>query len=121
MSSYKGQNLFGSGVSRIRMGGLKERHEVHEQAGADGLRVTTLGKGGKELVQEGTLVADVVDDLMGLVEAIEGAMDGNTGVLVDDMGRRFEDVLMIEFEPGNVRKVGIRIAVDYEVRYLQVG
>jgi hypothetical protein len=119
MSSFKGQNLFGSGPHRFAVGGLTERHEATEQPGADGATVTPLGRGARRIEQTGTLAADDPARLACQFEAIEAAMDGMAGELVDDVGRVHAGVLLVSFEPQPMRRVGRRWAGDYTVTYLQ--
>lgn len=120
MSSYGGQDLFGSGPHRFEVGGISQRHEKHGQPGADGEALTVMGKTGRSIEQHGTLLADSVASLQSQVEAVEAAMDGRGAELVDDLGRRWSEVVMLSFDTGAVRRVGPRLALDYTVRYWQV-
>ena len=119
MSSFGGENLFGSGPHRVVVGGVSQRHEVHETPGADGVRITALGRTGRTIEQSGTLVADDAAALREQTGAIEAAMDGRAAELVDEMGRAWPNAVMLAFRPGPVRRVGPRVAVDYTVRYAQ--
>lgn len=119
MSSFKGQNLFGSGPHCFAVGGLAERHEATEQPGVDGATVTPLGRGARRIEQTGALAADNPVGLVQQFEAIEAAMDGMAGQLVDDVGRVHEGVLLVSFEPRPMGRVGRRWACDYTARYLQ--
>ena len=119
MSSFKQQNLFGSGPHRFAVGGLAERHQVSEQPGADGATVTPLGRGPRRIEQTGTLIADDPAALQRQFDAIEGAMDGLSGELLDDVGRVHSAVLMVAFDVRPMRRVGLRWAADYQAKYLQ--
>ncbi len=119
MSSFKQQDLFGSGPHRFAVGGLAERHELAEHPNADGATVTPLGRGARRIEQTGTLIADDPAALQAQFEAIEQAMDGASGELIDDVGRTHSGLLMISFDPDPMRRVGPRWAADYQVKYLQ--
>lgn len=118
MASFKGMNLFGSGPSRFVVHGVSERHAVHERAGADGESVTALGRSTRRIEQIGALTADTVGQLQGQLDAIEAMMDGQVGELVDAHGRTHSDVMMIRFAPGEIRRFGPRLTVDYTLDYL---
>ena len=119
MSSLKGQNLFGSGPHGFTAHGRSLRHADRDVPGAPGVQVTSQGRGGRRIDQAGTLHGDDVAQLQAQLDAIEAAMDGVAGQLVDDRGRLFDDVLMLSFNPGPIRRVGARLGVDYQVQYLQ--
>jgi hypothetical protein len=119
MSSYGGKNLFGSGPHRFVAHGLSQRHQTHEQPGADGVRVTPLGRSGRTLEQTGTLLADDLASLTLQAAAIEAAMDGVAAELIDDLGRSWPGTLMLEFLPGDVKRIGPRFSVSYTIRYTQ--
>lgn len=120
MSLYDGQELFAGGPHRFHVHGLAQRHVTHEQPGADGVRVTVMGRTGRSIDQTGTLLADTVEQLQRQIDAIEAAMDGQPAELVDDLSRVWPNVLMLAFKPQPTRRVGLRLAVDYIINYLQV-
>jgi hypothetical protein len=120
MSSFKGLDLFGSGPHAFRVHGVGLREATEALPGADGVRVTALGVGPRRIDQAGRLFADRVDELQAQLDRIEAAMDGEAGELVDDLGRRFDHVLMLAFDPGPVRRAAARLSASYQVRYLQV-
>lgn len=120
MSSYGGKDLFGSGPHTFTVHGLSQRHAEHEQPGVDGVQITAMGRTGRSIDQSGTLLADDIASLQSQLDAIEAAMTGEAGELVDHFGRSWPDVLMLEFKPAGVRRVGVRLAADYTVRYSQV-
>ena len=121
MCEYAGVALFGSGPCRIHVGGVQQRRVEHAQPGVDGEAVTALGRGSRRLEQEGTLRADDAASLDEQLARVEAMVDGRLAELVDDLGRRWLGVMMVAFEPGEVRREGPRLAVDYRVRYVQVG
>jgi len=119
MSRFKDQDLFGSGPHAFLVHGLEQRHAAHAPPGADGAVVTTLGRSPRRIEQTGTLFGDDLADLQAQLDAIEAAMDGQPGALVDDRGRTHGAVVMLRFAPGAVRRRGARLAVDYEADYLR--
>ena len=120
MSLYRGMDLFGSGPHSFVVRGREQRVAGHVGPGVDGERVTGLGRTGRRIDQRGTLWADDVSAMESLRDRIESVMDGETGQLVDDLERVHEGVVMLGFEAEAVRRVGVRLAMDYAVRYLQV-
>ena len=121
MSAYAGEDLFGSGPHRFHVHGVEQRAVRHGQPGVDGEAVTVLGRGGRRIDQEGTLLADDVATLTEQLSRVESKADGRKAELVDDVGRRWADVMLLRFEPGAIRRQGPRLAVDYRVEYVQVG
>lgn len=119
MTRYKNLNLFSSGPHRITDRGPEQRHLAHAPPGADGAVITTTGHEPRRFDQTGTLLADDPADLQAQLDAIEAAMDGRSGPLVDDLGRTHEHTLMTRFEPGPIHRRGGRFAVDYTATYLR--
>lgn len=120
MSRYKNQNLFSSGPHRFHFHAAGQRTAEHSLPGADGVSITVLGKAARTIEQSGTLIADDPAALMRLIAAIEAAMDGSAGLLIDDRDRSWPGVVMTDFKPGPEYRVGPRLAVDYTARYLQL-
>jgi len=120
MSSFNGQDLFGSGPHRFHVRGVAMRHEQHAMPGADGVRVTALGRTGRTIDQAGTLLADDIGAMQSQLDAIEAAIDGQPADLVDADARTWTNVVMLEFQPEAIRRVGVRFAADYVIRYVQV-
>jgi hypothetical protein len=120
MSSYNGNDLFGSGTHRFVVHGVEQRHAEHELPAVDGARITPLGKSARRIDQTGVLVADDLEGMFAQRDAIEAAMDGQPAELIDDRGRPHRDVVMLVFDCGAIRRLGPRLAMDYTVRYAQV-
>lgn len=119
MSRFKDADLFGSGPHRITVAGLTHRRLQHHPPDGRGSRVTTAGHEPRKIHQAGTLLADDLASLQAQLDAIEAAMDGTPGVLIDTLGRAHEQTLMLGFEPGPVRRAGARLALDYTIAYLR--
>jgi hypothetical protein len=120
MSLYKNLNLFGSGPHRFHVHVAAQRHQIHLMPGADGAAATPLGREARRIDQAGTLRGDDAQALRDQIAAIESAMDGSSGELVDEHGRAWPATLMVDFKPGALRRVGPRFACDYVARYLQL-
>jgi hypothetical protein len=120
MSSYANLDLFGSGPHTFHVHGLTQRHVEHTQPGVDGSMITTLGTSARSIDQTGTLVADDLAGLQSQIDAIEAAMNGQGSEVVDHLGRSWARMVLLVFEPGEIRRVGPRLAVDYTLRYAQV-
>ena len=123
MSSYKGQNLFGSGPHYFVARGLTMRHDEQTSPGADGAVITTLGWDARRIDQRGMLLADDMAGLQAQIQRIESAMDGVPGVLVDELGQSHKQMVLLQFHPApaseKVRRVGVRLSVNYTAWYLQ--
>ena len=120
MSRYANQSLFDTGPHAFHVHGLSQRHVTHEQPGTDGVRLTAMGRTGRTIEQTGSLLADDLAGMQQQLDAIEAAMTGDAGELIDDLDRTWADVVMLEFKPEPIRRVGVRLAVDYRVKYSQV-
>lgn len=120
MSSYRGMDLFGSGPHRFVVRGVAQRTVSHASPGVDGERITPMGRSNRRIDQTGTLIGHDVASLEAQREAIELAMDGRPGELADDVGRTHDGVVMLVFDAEPVRRIGPRLAMDYQVRYAQV-
>ncbi len=121
MSSFNAQPLFDSGPHHFLVHGLAQRHEVHDRPGSDGAALTSLGATPRHIEQRGTLLADHLSAMEQQRQAIESLLDGQTYTLIDEADRQFEQVMMTKFEPGPVRRVGLRLAMDYRIDYVQNG
>ena len=119
--TYRGLDLFGSGPCRVVVHGRSQRHAAHERPGFDGATITTLGRTARRIEQTGALVGDTIGQLQSQLDAIEAAMDGEPGELVDPYGRTHAEALMIRFEPGEIARHGPRLTVDYTIDYLVGG
>jgi len=120
MSSYRGQNLFGSGAHQFHVGGLTLKHMLHEVPGGRGVRISAQGYTGRGITQTGDLLADTPEQLRGLMDAVEACLDGRVGELRDEIGRLWANVVMLSWEPAPMRAAGSRWAVAYRVQWLQL-
>ncbi|MEX2672512.1 MAG: DNA circularization N-terminal domain-containing protein [Phycisphaeraceae bacterium] len=120
MSRFEGEDLFGSGPHHFHVHGVEQRHVTHEQPGVDGAAVTAQGRAARQIDQKGMLLADDVASMADQIARIEAAAGGRAGELVDDAGRQWSNVMMLSFEPSAIWRHGARLAVNYQVRYVQV-
>jgi hypothetical protein len=119
MSSYKSQNFFSSGPHRFKVHGLLLRHQLVETPSVDGAKVVGLGRSARKIDQFGSLFADDLPALQAQLDAIEAAMDGKGWDLVDDHGRTWPRMVMIEFRPSTIRRLGTRFTTFYAIFYVQ--
>jgi len=120
MGNFGGQDLFGSGPHEFRVGGLSLRHVITETPGGRGVRLTDQGRNGRAIEQTGALIADDIETLGELRQAIEEMIDGQIHDLVDHLGRCWSQTVMLSFEPEVATRVGARWQVKYRIQYLQV-
>lgn len=119
MPSFKAQSLFATGPARFHIHGLALRPTFVDTAGMDGTKITSLGRTARKIDQFGSLTADDVAGLQQQLDAIEGAMDGKGWDLIDDLGRTWPRMVMMEFRPSTVRRTGTRYTVYYALYYTQ--
>ncbi|MFZ4574103.1 MAG: hypothetical protein ACOYN0_06875 [Phycisphaerales bacterium] len=117
MSSYKGQNLFGSGPHRVRVGPLGEVAVANYILGRSGSGSTPIGPIELDVAVEGRLVAATLAELRELVDAIESQIVSppEPGELRDNHGRTFEDMSLITFEPTGPTDRGRSCSLAYTV------
>ncbi|MEM9883132.1 MAG: hypothetical protein AAF800_09475 [Planctomycetota bacterium] len=119
MPSFANLNLFDAGPCRFHVGGLTLRTADQPGPDTNGTRLVAQGRSSRTITQTGTLVADDVDGLLTLSDAIEDRLDGLPNELIDDTGRVWDGVVMLRFEPGPIVAVGPRCRVDYTIDYVQ--
>ena len=119
MSSYKSQNLFSSGPHTFRDHGFVLRHALLEAVGIDGARVVPEGKTARTITQAGALYADNPDQLHERIGAVEQAMDGLGGELIDNLERALPRMVMTEMRWSRVRRAGALYSVGYTLLYVQ--
>lgn len=119
MITYNSLDLFTSGPSLIEPGPLTGRDAVADTPGAIGASVLTQGIAPRKLAQRGTLVADDVESLQALINAIQEQVGAGTAELIDMYGKAWRDCLMQSFEPEPFHRLGPRVAAHYEITYLQ--
>lgn len=121
MSSYKGQNLFGSGAHHFVVRGMTVRHDEHTSPGADGVAITTLGRAPRKIEQRGMLLADDAAGLEAQLRRIADATGGVPGSLIDELGRNHERMVLVEFKQSRVTRIGARLGMNYVAQYVQAG
>lgn len=119
MITYNSLDLFSSGPSAVEPGVLEARDAVADSPGAIGASVITQGVLPRKLTQRGTLIADDVDALLRLVDAIQAQVNAGTATLIDQHGKAWPDCLLQRFEAQALSPLGPRLSTAYEITYLQ--
>lgn len=119
MITYNSLDLFSSGPCAVEPGALEGRDAVAESPGAIGAWVVTQGVLPRKLIQRGTLVADDVDALQTLIDAIQAQVEAGTATLVDQHAKAWPDCLLQKFEAEAFTRLGPRLSTAYEITYLQ--
>lgn len=119
MSTFDGQDLFAGGPVTTHVGGLMQRHELHELPGADGAKLTALGATARRIEQRGTLIADDPASLRQRMARIEAMLDGRVAALVDEHGATWPGTVMLAVAPSRMRRTGARWAADCTITYVQ--
>lgn len=122
MSSFGGENLFDSGPHRFHVGGLALRHALQppDATAASGVRVSPSGRTGRFIRQRGDLLADDASTLDALRIAIESKLDGVPHLLIDDLGREWNNTILLAFDPSPAQRLGTRLRLPYRAEYLQL-
>ena len=120
MSSYGDENLFGTGPHTFDVGPASLRHSLDEASGWDGAAVQSGGQQARRITQRGTLLGDTVEAIEAQRDAIQAVMDGQPRELIDDLGRRWDAVVLVDFQPEALAPVGTRWRLDYAAEYVQV-
>lgn len=120
MSSYAGQNLFGSGPHAFRFGPWQRSVQRRGFAGLNGELVLDLGLRSRQIFQTGRLQADSASGLNGLLDAINARGDGAEHALVDNHGQSHPHVMLERFEPTSPLQRGRQFYCDYKVDYREL-
>ena len=119
MSTFDGEDLFGSGPHRFHVGGLSLRHVLNETPGSRGIQLSHLGHHGRSISQVGDLIADDPGQMQALLSAIEAKLDGKIHTLIDDVGRAWMNTVMLSLDLKPMTRVGIRWQNPYSIQYIQ--
>lgn len=120
MPTFRNQNLFSSGPSRIDDAGLALRHDTLPASNEQGVELLPRGISPRAITQRGQLLADDLAQLREQTDAIEALLDGVPGLLTDDENRAWPSSVMLAFEPKPVTRAGTRWSLLYTIRYQQV-
>ena len=120
MTRFRGSALFDSGPTRVILQAAEEEVKVSRFAGVDGEHHLLMGRGGREVAQEGTLTADTGSALLERIGAICDEV-GESGTLADDLGWTYEGCVLVSFELTGPRRVDAsgRHCADYQMKYRQ--
>ena len=117
MSSYRGNDLFGSGPHRFGFGARAQQVVSNAAFYQDPTQVGSGSYGNREfdIVVKGRLVAATEAALWTLRSAIHAEVDvlAGTATLVDSFGRSHETVRLVEYEEEAVVSRGRRVSMGY--------
>lgn len=119
MSSFDGQDLFGSGPQQFTYPGREARVAIHEAPGINGARVSWLGLGPKRVHMRGRLVGVDWASLKTLINAIEAMMDGRSTTLVDDLGETHTSMVLVGFRSKSGVQSGRTVSLGYEIEFVE--
>jgi hypothetical protein len=120
MMTFDNEPLFGSGVARFKIGPVKLRNAIQHAPGSLGVRLDRQGTEARRINQAGVLISDTTEELRAQVDAIEIKIDGLAHTLVDNIGRVWNNAVLLEFDTDSFERVGARWKTAYRVEYLQV-
>ncbi len=120
MSSYAGDDLFGSGPCAFRFGAWLRSMQIRGFAGPCGEAVLDLGLRSRSIIQTGRLQADTFEALQTQLDAIAACCDGATHTLVDNHDRSHDQVILGRFEMAAPVRRGRGHYCDYEIEYRQL-
>ncbi len=120
MVTFDNELLFGLGVASFKIGPVKLRHTVQHPPGSRGVRLDGQGTEARRINQAGVLVANTTVELQAQIDAIENRIDGIAHTLVDNVGRVWNDVVLLELDRDPFERVGARWKTAYRTKYLQV-
>ncbi len=120
MSSFNGQDLFGSGPHSIRPGAWERQLQRRGFAGVDGELLLDMGLRSRAIQQTGRLQGVSAAAVAALVSAIEAYQDGLPYALVDDHGQTFSTVILEQFQPTSPIRRGRGFWCDYTISYRQL-
>ncbi len=121
MSSYDGEDLFGSGPHRFAPLRMPLRLLEATAPGVDGARLTVMGRAATRLRQTGRLVAQDSAGVVALRDAIRGKCDGRAADLVDAQGCTHASMVIERFEVASEIDLGRLASLTYEIVYVEAG
>lgn len=119
MITFDGTDYFSSGPSRVEPGPIQSRDAIADTPGTIGSVVINQGTIPRALTQRGALVADTIDTLQVLVDAIQSHVGAGTATLCDQYGKTWTDCLMQRMDVQPFTQLGPRYTTAYEITYLQ--
>jgi len=120
MSSYAGENLFGSGPHAFRLGTWQRSLQTRGFSGVCGEMVLNLGLRSRRIAQSGRLQAGSASALHALLDAVNACNDGATHTLVDNHGRSYPHVVLESFETTTPVRRGQGFYCNYQIEYRQL-
>lgn len=121
MSSYDGQDLFGSGPHACSVAHRPGRVQVVDAPGVGGARLVHLGRGVKTLELAGRLTAADRTELLSRCSAIEAVMDGRAATLIESDGTPHDHMVLTTFEPADRIDRGRVHSLAYRATFSEAG
>ncbi len=120
MSSFAGEDLFGSGPHEFLLGPWQRSLQARGFAGLNGLLLLDMGLRSRTITQTGRLQADSADDLHAVLDAINARCDGDEHALVDNHGKSYPAVVLVQFQTATPVCRGRGLFCDYAAEYRQL-
>jgi hypothetical protein len=119
MSSFKGQNLFGSGPHRTAFARQGYLLTLNFFNGSSGGGSTAQGLVDLDIFIRGRLIADSETQLWTLRDAIRAELTATPtiGTLVDTAGRNWPGMALVSYREGGRRDAGRKFSMRYEVQF----
>jgi hypothetical protein len=121
VSSYDGQDLFGSGPHRCSVAHRPGRVQVIDAPGVGGARLVHLGRGAKTLALTGRLTGADKAELLTRCAAIEAVMDGRAATLIEPDGTPHDHMVLTAFEPSERIDRGRVCSLTYRATFVEAG
>jgi hypothetical protein len=118
-SSFKGQNIFGSGPHRFAQGRQGSFILVDAQIASPGPNSYPSGVQELDVIVTGRLVATSETALWALRDAVTDMLISppTAGTLIDGAGRSWEDMSFIRFEEGETTDRGRAWSIAYTATF----
>ncbi len=125
MSSFDGEDIFGSGPHRFHLGTLGAQlagaAELSGDPGKPGEEAVGLLDG--QVIVRGRLVAETDEGLADRLDAIRAKLSHPpvVGALVDGHGATYTDMSFVSFTPTDRVDRGVRVSMGYAARFVKFG
>ncbi|GDX98046.1 hypothetical protein LBMAG48_04500 [Phycisphaerae bacterium] len=123
MSSFKAQDLFGSGPHRTAFGRQGYLMTLNFFNGGTGGGSTSQGVLDLDIFIRGRLVAESESSLWTLRNAIRSQISGTPGLgtLIDTAGRSWTGMALIGYREAGRRDLGRKFSMRYEAQFRKLG
>jgi len=118
---FDNQQFFDQGQHTMEVMSWRRDNVQRGFAGLDGMVSIDLGRRERKLRQYGYLAASGIEALIALGEEIAAYIDGQVYDLIDQNGRRYEQVRMDSFTASGEVMAGNQARCKYEIIYTLLG